>query len=85
MTWTEIAIVIGGIAFVALLLRASSIINQNPYQRLQIHEDIGVKLPPDMTMEQKHRLLDWRGLAPRSWARFLVVLLLFLVSVLLLR
>jgi hypothetical protein len=84
MSLTDIVIVIGGIVFAVLLLNASSIINRNPYQRLKIHEDIGVKFPPAMPFEQKQRLLDWWGLAPRGLRRPLVwigVLLLFLVSV----
>jgi hypothetical protein len=81
MSWLKIAVVIGGIAFVVQLLRASSAINRNPYQRLKIHEDVGVKFPSGMPFHERHRLLDWRGLSPRSWVRFAVVLLLFLLAV----
>jgi hypothetical protein len=69
MDWVDIAIVVFGIAAIAWLLHAANVIGQNPYQRLEAHEDMVGKMSPDLSMEEKQSLLDRRGIAPRTAGR----------------
>lgn len=73
MTWSEIAIAVGGVICVVLLVRAIAVINRSPYTRLKGLEDMGVRFPPNLPFWRRHRLLDWRGLAPPSIARTLAL------------
>ncbi|MCL4759839.1 MAG: hypothetical protein KJZ96_16000 [Rhodocyclaceae bacterium] len=79
MAWTDIAFLILGVAFIAILLRAASIIRRNPDERLRGLEDMGVRFPPTMPYERRHQLLDWFGIAPRHVWRPLAVLAAVLV------
>jgi hypothetical protein len=81
VAWTDIALVVLGVGFVAMLLRAASIINRNPYVRLRGMEDMGVKFPANMPYEQRQQLLDQFGLAPRRLWRPLALLAVVLVVV----
>lgn len=88
MAWVDIAVAVLGIGFVAILLRAASIINRNPHARLRGMEDMGVKFPPNTPYEQRQQLLDRFGVAPRTRWRplaLIAVILVFAIGALLLR
>ena len=77
MDWTDIAIVLVGIAFVGWLLHAANVIGRNPYLRVKAHEELlGQRLPSRLSMEEKQALLDRRGLAPRSAGRIVLYILI---------
>ena len=70
MDWVDVAIVVGGVGVMAWLLHAANLIGHNPYLRIKMHEDLlGGRLPDNLSLEEKHQLLDRGGLAPRTARR----------------
>jgi hypothetical protein len=66
MEWWRLAIAVILVLAIAWLLHAANVIGRNPYLRVKMHEDLISKFPPEMSLEDKQRLLDLRGVAKRN-------------------
>jgi hypothetical protein len=78
MSVIDLVIVVVGLAFVLLLVRASKTLSRNPYQQIRAHEElIGERFPAHMTHREKLNLIDRFGFSPahpeRIWSWVVVV------------
>jgi hypothetical protein len=72
MAGIDIAIVIVGVAFVAVLARAARLLATNPYQQVRAHEDLaGRNFPPGTSTAEKLALIDRTGISPGNPRRVL--------------
>lgn len=84
MSWIDVAVVVGGAVFIAVLLRAGHVISQNPHTRLKLFEElIGGRLPDSLTFEEKQLLLDRRGISRRNTIRSIFIVMAVALSAIL--
>ena len=82
MEWWRIAVAVVLALVIAWLLHVAGVIGRNPYLRLKMHEDMmGAKFPHTLSLEEKQRLLDLRGVSKRSVGRTILYLAILALGV----
>jgi hypothetical protein len=69
MALTDILIVGTLVVFLIALLRASETLGKNPHRQIKAHEDLGVSLPPNMSHDERLRLINLYGVSSSSRSR----------------
>lgn len=85
MEWDNILAAVVWIVLLALVLRAAHLLGGNPQRQVKMHEDMGVKLPDNLTLEEKSFRLNlfgfWSSSPGRGYAYIVVAILLFIVAI----
>jgi len=82
MEWWRIVVAAALVLVIAWLLHVAGVIGRNPYLRLKMHEDMmGNRLPHTLSLEEKQRLLDIRGIAKRGAGRTVLYIAILALGV----
>jgi len=76
MSLLDVATVVVLGLFVVLLVRAASLLSQNPYQRAKEQEGLSGPFPDDRPFTERLWLIGWKGVSPGNPIRIWTLLLI---------